>query len=208
MRVFGRIRFIACCAVLLLFCVPSCARPPSPEQSFAYAEGDFSATVCGTVTRLLPDGYTGNPALIGDRLTGMPRSFEAVVAVHTDAAGYRVETVAYSAPVALGGMTVTRTTAPASAEPASQVILVRGEISMDLSEVSEKITDALLCPLELLLPVGDIATVSPTENRHYTVTRRTSEGAEAVFAFTEDDPLPLSVTFTSDARRVEGRIQH
>ncbi len=194
---------------IVCLCVGSCAPAAvTPDTAFSYADGDFSATVSGTVTRLVPDGYTGSAALVGERLTDTARSFSAAVAVYGDASGGRAATVTYTAPSALAGVTVTRITDPSTGR--STVTLVRpveggGSVTIDLSSAAASVTDSLLAPVLALLPVGDVTAVTPTEGGRMAVTRTDADG-EAVFTFDEGHSLPTEAVRTTPARQVEVRV--
>ncbi len=204
MRVF-RLTALVLGLWLVVLGVAGCARTPSPTRAFAYADGDFSATVRGTITRLVPDGYTGDPALTGESMTGVSRAFEATVSVVAAADGRRM-TVTYASPPALCGVTVIRTTAPDAEKPATVRLTRDDGLAFDLSVVDPAVAEALLLPVGLLLPDGDITEVSPQQDGRYTVTRRGADGTETQFTFADGEMLPRAVTRQSADRRAEAEI--
>ncbi len=209
--------FALCLLMTMLF--SGCARTVSPERAFSYADHDFSVNVQGSVIRLSSDGYTGDASLIGDRLTDVPRDFAATVSVQTkkDAAGETVVSamsVVYTAPKSLCGVTVTYLNAEDGRAGQARVMLTRAiadgvstdrEMTIDLSAISPAVRDALLAPVGVLLPRGDVVALSPTEKGCYTVTRREGD-REAIFTFVVGKSMPTSVTWTSPERVVDIKI--
>ncbi len=196
---------------ILVPLLAGCTETVAPDRSFSYADGNFCATVSGTVTRTAADDYTGDRGLVGESMTGVARPFEATVSF-TRTAGTATLSVAYTSPPALAGVTVTRATvtevtASQADAAASAITLTRqtadGQvIRLDLSDVSRAATDALLAPALALLPAGDVTEVSPREGGMYTVTRQTGD-AETAFTFTDGSPLPTRITWTTDGQSGE-----
>ncbi len=212
MRIFSllrprRVRWSGFLCMLLIFAA-GCDRAVAPEEAFAYADRDFSATVSGCITRLVPDTYTGDPALVGERVTGVARPFSAVVSVRFDTAGGRTESVTYLDPPALSDITVTRRTDAAGAVSVSLSRPVAGgsPLTVELSAVASAWTDTLLLPLGILLPTGDLQAVSPTEDGSFTITR--TDGACACdFTFVEGKALPLRVVWKTPAQSGEMTVR-
>ena len=178
---------------LLLFCLPALcllfctACTPAPRDPFAYAAAPFSVTVEGTY---LP---ANDPE-------GTPRPVAAIVTAGAPVGGdptLRDLTVTFTAPPSLCGVTITAALSPAP--DGSYGRAVAFSYPSDYGEVrftaTESEVDGLLRFAEALLPVGDVAKVSPVaEDGRYTVTRRWGDGArEAVFSFVEGSALPTEV---------------
>ena len=218
--------FCMSAVLLAVLFLAGCASVSPAERAFSYMEEDFSATVTGSVTRFSEDGYTGDAALAGDGLTDISRSFEATVSVETrvGADGSREAAalaVTYTRPPSLCGVTVSYA-AEAGQEGKARVTLTRTVpmhatadmgagvtervITVDLSATAPAVRDALLAPVGVLLPVGDITAVSAVADGRYTVTR-TDGDSEAVFAFVKGQSLPVEVTWTSPERQVEIEVK-
>lgn len=178
---------------LLLFCLPALcllfctACTPAPRDPFAYAAAPFSVTVEGTY---LP---ANDPE-------GTPRPVAAIVTAGAPVGSdptLRDLTVTFTAPPSLCGVTVTVALSPAP--DGSYGRAVTFSYPSDYGEVrftaTESEVDGLLRFAEALLPVGDVAEVSPVaEDGSFTVTRRWGDGArEAVFSFAEGSALPTEV---------------
>ncbi len=202
-RIRPLLLLLAVCGSLLCC---GCRRPLSPGPSFAYADEDFSVLVTGEITRLSPDGYTGDPTLVGTSLAGVARPFAATVTVHTDPSGDRTESVTYTDPPSLAGVTLTHQT-----RTDGQVTLTLSRstkdqppLTVDLSAVPTARTASLLAPVQMLLPKGDIQTVSPTEDGCTTVTRALSNGF-VTFTFQSGRDFPVSVTW--ETTREKGTLR-
>lgn len=173
------------CLIALLFCLSACT--PALRDPFAYAATPFSVTVEGTY---LP---ANDPE-------GTPRPVAAIVTAGAPVGGdaaLRDLTVTFTAPPSLRGVTVTAALSPAA--DGSYGRAAAFSYPSDYGEVRFTATgnelDGLLRFAEALLPVGDVAEVSPAvEDGRYTVTRRWGDGArEAVFSFVEGSALPTEV---------------
>ncbi len=204
MRVFSCLCRLCLCLCLCVF-LASCADPTPPARLFAYADGDFSATVRGRLIRLFPDGYTGAPSLVGEGYTGVPRPFAATLSVRRDGRGGSTMSVTYAEPPALAGMTVTRARSP---EGTVTVTLTRSEdggspLTLDLSGVKPARVDALLSPLLVLMPTGDVVSVTPATEKTTTVTRRDVHGVTVAYTFADGRALPISVVWESPDQRGE-----
>ena len=214
-------------AVLLVAAfLAGCASAPSADRAFSYMDGDFSATVMGSVTRFAEDGYTGDASLVGDGLTDVSRSFAATVRVLTRVGANGVRevsalTVTYTEPPSLCGVTVSYAAETADAKEA-RVTLTRTvpmhatadmgagvterNVTVDLSATDPAVRDALLAPAGVLLPAGDITAVGAVTDGRYTVTRADGD-REAVFTFAKGQTLPAGVTWTSPERQVEIEVK-
>ena len=215
MRAFSVFLLVLLSGLLLA----GCSAQVSADRAFSYAEQDFSAMVTGRVTRFVEDGYTGDASLVGERLTDVPQAFSATVTaqVETDAVGerrFRHLAVTYTDPPALRGMTVTYTLDGAGQ---ARVMLTRAladkgvgtaerSITVDLSATHPAMRDALLAPVGVLLPVGDITAVSAVVDGRYTVTRADGD-TEAVFTFAKGQTLPVEVMWTTPERQVEIEVK-
>ena len=221
--------FCVLAALLAALLLAGCASVRPADRAFSYMEEDFSATVTGSVTRFAEDGYKGDASLVGDGLTDVSRSFEATVSVETrmGADGSREAaalTVTYTEPPSLCGVTVSYAAdaAEAGQEGKARVTLTRTVpmhatadmgagvtervITVDLSATAPAVRDALLAPVGVLLPVGDITAVSAVADGRYTVTR-TDGDREAVFTFAKGQTLPAGVTWTTPTRQVEIEVK-
>ena len=174
---------------LLVFCLLLCstACSPAPRDPFTYAAVPFSVTVEGTY---LP---ANDPE-------GTPRPVAAIVMAGAPVNGdptLRDLTVTFTAPSSLRGVTVTAALSPAPDGNYGRAVAF--SYPSDYGEVRFTATgadlDGLLRFAEALLPVGDVAEVSPVaEDGSFTVTRRWGDGArEAVFSFVEGSALPTEV---------------
>lgn len=181
MRLFPAFLLILC----LVFCSTACS--PAPRDPFAYAAAPFSVTVEGTY---LP---ANDPE-------GTPRPVAAIVTAGAPVGGdptLRDLTVTFTAPTSLRGVTVTAALSPAPDGTVARSVTF--SYPSDYGEVrftaTESEVDGLLRFAEALLPVGDVAEVSPVaEDGSFTVTRRWGDGArEAVFSFVEGSALPTEV---------------
>ena len=181
MRLFPAFLLILCLVLCSTACVPAQVDP------FAYAAAPFSVTVEGTY---LP---ASDPE-------GTPRPVAAIVTAGAPVGGdptLRDLTVTFTAPSSLRGVTVTAALSPAP--DGSYGRAVAFSYPSDYGEVRFTATgadlDGLLRFAEALLPVGDVAEVSPVaEDGSFTVTRRRGDGArEAVFSFVEGSALPTEV---------------
>ena len=107
-------------------------------------------------------------------------------------------TVTFTAPDTLAGLTVTATLSTAPDGTVGRVVSLSypseyGDVSMT-AEGGE--LDGLLRFAEALLPLGDVAEVSPVAaDGSCTITRRAGERV-ATFTFVEGRRLPVSVTLT------------
>lgn len=175
---------------LLALCLLSCstACTPAPRDPFTYAAAPFSVIVEGTY---LP---ANDPE-------GTPRPVAAIVTAGAPVGGdptLRDLTVTFTAPPSLRGVTVTAALSPAA--DGSYGRAVTFSYPSDYGEVrftaTESEVDGLLRFAEALLPVGDVAEVSPVaEDGSFTVTRKTADGTRtATFRFTEGTGFPTEVT--------------
>ncbi len=187
-------------------CAAGCDEVAVPDSSFSYVEKDFIASVRGTVTRLSPDGYTGDAGLVGDTYTGVPRSFAATVSVEADLASGRVMRVAYTAPSALVGMVVTRRGDAATGEQTVTMTRAGEGDSLLVLDVPAASVAGLFSPVDLLFPKGDVSAVSPVEDDVYTVTCRSEDG-EAEFTFAKGRAFPVRVTWRTEKQIGEMVIQ-
>ena len=183
-------------ACLLVFCLLLCsaACSPAPKDPFAYAAAPFSVTAEGTY--LPANDPDGTPRPIAVRVTaGEPVNGDPTL---------RNLTVTFTAPASLGGAAVTAALSPSPDGTVTRSVVFTypsdyGEITVT-AKGNE--FDGLLRFAEALLPLGDIAEVSPTaEDGTHTVTRRTADGTrEAVYLFSAEQALPLRVKITDRAR--------
>lgn len=179
--------FVCLTAFLLLISFPACS-PSAPRDSFAYAGEAFSVSVRGTYT---PTGDTAS------------RSFSAQISAGTPVGGdpsRRDLSVTFTSPATLAGVTVTAALTPASDGTYKRSVVFAYPSDYGKVEIPAKGAefDGFLRFAEALLPLGDVADVSPVTDGSYTVTRK-GEGREAVFTFAEGQALPLRVRLT-DAR--------
>lgn len=192
-------RFYACfTAILSILLLLSACATPVPRNDFAYAEEGFSVAVSGTY---LPANDPDGP----------PRPFAATVTAGTPLSASdltaRDLTVTFTEPATLRGVTVTArvTPAPEGAMERSVVFSYPSEYGAVEFTAKGSELDGLLRFAEALLPIGDVAEVSPVaEDGTHTVTRRVSDGSrEAVFTFAEGVALPTRVTVTDGRGRLE-----
>ena len=175
--------FLCLIAFLLLISFPACS-PSAQRNPFAYANGAFSVSVRGSYT---PAGED------------TPRSFAAEItagAPAEDDPTHRDLTVTFTSPESLAGVTVS-----AVHRDGTRTVTFSYPSDYGRIQVTAKSTelDGFLRFAEALLPVGDVAEVSPkAADGSYTVTRR-SPDRETVFTFSEDRDVPLRVTVTTPA---------
>lgn len=189
--------------LLLVSALVSCSPARVTKNFFAYAEKPFSVTVRGTFTRTAADGYTGAPGLTGTPLTGAPQEIAATVTFGApSAAGLRETTVAFSAPAAMAGITVTLIPPRESGE--AVITLTRpsdyGEIRLQGEHLRP-----LLRFAEALIPDGDVVTVSAVENGAQSVTVARPDGQKtAVFVFDGGSgrSLPSRVTVKTEGEEL------
>lgn len=188
MTVFYRFLPVLLICLLMLY---ACS-PAPPADDFAYALTAFTTSVRGTYT----------PA------DGVPRPIAATVSVGEPSAGGgpadRPMTVTFTQPPALAGLTVSSVfERDSQGQPLRTVTFTYpsayGEVKVTSQEGE---FDGFLRFAEALLPLGDIAEVSPAaEDGTHTVTRRTADGTrEAVYLFSAEQALPLRVKITDRAR--------
>lgn len=198
MRSFLRRVCLPMILVGLLFL--SACDPDQKRDPFAYAGDAFAVSVEGTY---LPANDT----------EGNPRPFAAAVTVGTPINGdptLRNLTVTFTAPSTLAGVTVTAALSPASDDPRLSGTVTRKvdfTYSTDYGPIQVTAEggefDGFLGFAEALLPMGDVAEVSPmASDGSYTVTRR-SEGREAIFTFSEGQDFPTGVRLTDGRGTVE-----
>ena len=191
----------------VLFFLLSCSAcsPMTPKNPFAYADGAFSVTVQGTYT----------PATATDE-SGQPRGFSATVTVGAPTDGnptLRDLTVIFTSPDTLAGVTVTAT--PSTAPDGTVRRSVTFSRPSDYGEVRYTATgeelDGLLRFAEALIPLGDVAEVSPEApdgsfavTVTVTVTHGTEQvGSETVFWFLRGESLPWRVRKTDEYGHLE-----
>ena len=178
-----RLRIFFMILLILALSCPACA-PARPKDPFAYAKEPFAASVRGSYT---PAGED------------TPRSFAAVItagAPAEDDPTHRDLTVTCTSPDTLAGVTVS-----AVHRDGTRTVTFSYPSDYGRIQVTAKSTelDGFLRFAEALLPVGDVAEVSPkAADGSYTVTRR-SPDRETVFTFSEDRDVPLRVTVTTPA---------
>ena len=185
--------FLVCLtAFLLLISFPACS-PSAPRDPFAYAGEAFSVSVRGTYT---PTGDTAS------------RSFSAQISAGTPVGGdpsHRNLTVTFTSPDTLAGVTVTAALTPASDGTYKRSVVFTYPSEYGKVEIPAKGAefDGFLRFAEALLPLGDVADVSPvSEDKSYTVTRK-GEGREAVYTFAEGQTIPVRVRLTDSRGAVE-----
>ena len=185
--------FLVCLtAFLLLISFPGCS-PSAPRDPFAYAGEAFSVSVRGTYT---PTGDTAS------------RSFSAQISAGTPVGGdssHRSLTVTFTSPDTLAGVTVTAALTPASDGTHKRSVVFTYPSEYGKVEIPAKGAefDGFLRFAEALLPLGDVADVSPvSEDKSYTVTRK-GEGREAVYTFAEGQTIPVRVRLTDSRGAVE-----
>ncbi len=202
-------RFLCLLACLMGTCLLLSGCTSATENGdFLYANSAFSVAVEGTLTRRTPDGYEGAPSLTGDPLTGVAQPLSAVIAVGAPGAGGERElTVTFTAPPSLAGLaaSLVYTTDDAGA-PAPVVTLTRPGASGTVTlhdRTAPGAYDGYLRFATILLPVGDIVTVTPTDNGRHTVTRRTPDGEETLtYTFEEGASLPIAVCAETPAEQI------
>ncbi len=159
----------------------SCREAPLRPSDFAYADSAFTAALRGTFT----------PS------DGLPRSVAAEISVGapSEDGGARDVTVSFTAPPALAGVTV-RGTATSDGGARAVTFTVDSPYGAVTAAAAHGEYDGFLRFAEALIPVGDVAEVSPTaEDGTHTVTRRSAEGDwEATYLFSDGGGLPLRVT--------------
>ena len=192
---------VICCFALLLM-LTACA-PTVPfggdGRELAYMDDAFSASVRGTLRRTSPDGYTGDPALVGEGRTDVPWTVAADVCVSApDDAGSRTITVTYTTPDSLCGLTVTRTTA---AQPDGSVIVTDTLTLGDLTVTDDagRYT-RLLLPALSLLPAGDVTDVARDADGRRVLTlpaNKSPADGTVRCTFADGSRLPVSVVLTT-----------
>lgn len=188
---------LICCLALLL--TTACA-PGVPfggdGRELSYADGAFRASVRGTLCRTVPDGYTGDPALVGEGRTDVPWSVAADVSVTApDGTGCRTVTVTYTAPDSLSGLTVTRSSA--AGEDGSLTVtdtVTMGSVTVTDKDGAGRYT-RLLLPALSLLPAGDVTDVTHDADGRRVLTVR-AEDVTLNYTFIDDSRLPVSVVVT------------
>ncbi len=181
-----RLRIFFMILLILALSCHACA-PARPKDPFAYAKEPFAASVRGTYT---PAGDTA------------PRPFAATVTAGAPVDGdptRRDLTVTFTAPDTLAGVTVTATLSPAPDEGYARTVTFTYPSDYGNIRVTAKGPefDGFLRFAEALLPLGDVAKVSPkAADGSYTVICRARD-REAVFTFSEEQDLPLRVTVTT-----------
>lgn len=178
---------------LTLFLLLTACAPTPPADDFAYSKAAFTASVRGTYTSADGDSHPIAARIsVGAAQPGEPN---------------RAMTLTFTQPPSLAGMTVTRTRETDSqGQPATIVTLTYPSAYGEIRASSQKGDfDGFLRFAEALLPMGDIESVSPVaRDGTHTVTRRTSDGGrEGVFLFSSDRELPLRVTISDGAERME-----
>lgn len=188
------------CLTVFLFCLSACS--PAPVDPFAYAAAPFSVSLEGTY--LPANDPEGTPRPVAARITaGAPVGGNPAL---------RDLTVTFTAPPSLRGVTVTAALSPAS--DGSYTRTVTFAYPSDYGEIKATATETefggLLRFAEALLPIGDVAEVSPVaEDGSYTVTRRRADGTrEAVFTFAAGTAFPTGVTLTDERGQVKMRIEN
>ncbi len=206
--VMRRLTFL-CLAALLLLSLSACG-PAVPfggdGSELSYADGAFSASVRGTVCRTSPDGYAGDPALVGEGRTGVPWELAALVSVTSPGGdGSRTITVTYTEPASLAGLVVTRSVTPAVDADAAPV--VTDTLTLDGISVTDAagLYEGLLLPALALLPDGDVTDISRDADgrRTVTVTGASTTVYEYAYTFLRDTPLPVRVAVKEDGRTAE-----
>ena len=188
-----RLLFSCLLAFCLLLCSAACS--PAPTDPFAYAKSPFSLSVEGTY--LPASDPSGTPRPVAAQITvGAPMNGDSAL---------RNLSVTFTSPDTLAGATVTATPSPATDGGYGRAVTF--SYPSDYGEVRFTATgeelDGLLRFAEALLPIGDVAEVSPKgEDGGYTVIRRT-EGREAVFVFAEGQDYPVRVRLTDERGTVE-----
>ncbi len=180
--------FLVCLtAFLLLISFPACS-PSAPRDPFAYAGEAFSVVVRGTYT---PTGDTASRSFSARISAGAPMNGDPT---------RRDLSVTFTSPATLAGVTVTAALTPASDGTYKRSVVFTYPSDYGKVEIPAKGEefDGFLRFAEALLPLGDVADVSPVTDGSYTVTRK-GEGREAVFTFAEGQASPLLVTVTTPA---------
>ena len=174
---------LAVTALILTACTPA-----PPADDFAYVYLPFTAHLRGTYTPADGDARPiaatvsfGEPPAEGDPI-------------------HRAVTLTFAGPPVLEGVTVTAVCENAPSGEFTRTVTftapsVYGEVKTT-SQTGE--LEGFLRFAYALLPVGDVAEVSPVaEDGTHTVTRRTADGSwEGVYLFSSESPLPLRVTVT------------
>jgi hypothetical protein len=121
-------------------------------------------------------------------------------------------TVIFTSPDTLAGVTVTAALPPASDGTCQRSVVFTYPSDYGKVEIPAKggEFDGFLRFAEALLPIGDVAEVSPAaEDGSYTVTRRRADGTrEAVFTFAARTAFPTGVTLTDERGQVKMRIEN
>ena len=182
---------IAAVMLLSLLLLTGCSKSFPPPMT--YADNGFSVKVRGRMVRTSPDGYDGDPALAGEPYTNKIMDVAATVTVGTqtpdpsDGSLLPGElTVCFTAPAALDGLTVTRTT---NAQGQTATSISRGQLSYTATDSS---FDGLLLVALALLPHGDVTSVSSTEQNTRTVTL-VSDHITRTLTFTDHQTFPSRV---------------
>lgn len=186
---------LTCCLALLL--MTACA-PGVPfggdGRELSYADGAFRASVRGTLCRTVPDGYTGDPVLVGEGRTNAPWTVAADVSVTApDGAGCRTVTVTYTAPDSLRGLTVTRS----SAAGGDGSLTVTDTVTLGSVTITdtEGLYTRLLLPALSLLPAGNVTDVTHDADGRRVLT---VHAEDVIFVYTcmDGSRLPVSVVVT------------
>lgn len=194
-------RIFALLTVLWLLLSCSACSPMTPKNPFAYADGAFSVTVQGTYT----------PATAPHE-SGQPRGFSATVTAGAPAGGdptLRDLAVTFTAPDTLAGVTVSSTlsTAPDGAVKRSVTFSRPSDYGEIRFTATGEELDGLLRFAEALLPLGDVAEVSPAASDGsfaVTVTHGTEQGkCETVFWFLRGESMPWRVRKTDEYGHLE-----
>ena len=197
-----RFRFVSVILLALILSLCACA-PTTPKDPFIYAESPFSLFVEGTY-------------LPANDIEGTPRLFTAQIKAGEPVNGdptCRDLTVTFTSPDTLAGLTITASLTPTSegshrSGTVTRVVTFTYPSEYGRIEFAAKADelDGFLRFAEALLPIGDVAEVSPkAADGNYTVTRRAGE-REAVFTFGEGKDHPVGVRLTDGRGTVELRV--
>ncbi len=183
------------------------------RRDFAYADGGFSVSLRGTVTRLGGSSEKGGNTLpqasasaetsaaltapgVGHTTVGEAMPLAADVAVGAPRpTGERDMAMTFSSPAALAGTQVARRYETGTDGALFCRVTVTTATGVTLDDRAAPGTyDALLRFAEALLPQGDVVEVSPVRDGARTVTCRTPDANRtAAFTFSEAGGLPVTV---------------
>lgn len=174
-----------------------------------YREGAFEVVVRGEMCRTMNDGYdqTTRPLVDGIGVSGADEviSFAAHLKVGEvlNSDGYRNATLTYTSPQSLSGVEVSCLALQASdgVWHTSYTLSLTSETGKRVvfDDMDEKQVSGLLRPLYMILPVGDVSSITPLAGEGVEITYISSHGGSVSLTFDkEQNTLPQLVKWQND----------